>query len=203
MHASQMHELCFSMHTFQIGRQTDFSDLPCTLLMHVPSCALLQVWQTEICDCLCTLLRRTSCAVFVRTVLFSYRLAYKLIFQTLLAGSSDACAVFVQACAVFVQALYCLCAGSSDACAVLHYLCRRSMVGATLLIQSFVLAPHLGLCGGALPFRTGDHSLMHAARLDCAVLLSFLSSCTVWQVWQTATQDLTALRPMWLNVHGL
>eukprot|EP00983_Pelagomonas_calceolata_P130971 1161732-Pelagomonas_calceolata.AAC.5 len=39
------------------------------------------------------------------------------------------------------------------------------MVGANWLKQTYVLALTFGLCDGALPFRTGDLSLMHAARL--------------------------------------
>eukprot|EP00983_Pelagomonas_calceolata_P041680 1138172-Pelagomonas_calceolata.AAC.1 len=39
------------------------------------------------------------------------------------------------------------------------------MVGANLLEQTSVLALSFGLCGGALPFRTGALSLMHAAGL--------------------------------------
>jgi len=44
------------------------------------------------------------------------------------------------------------------------------MVGANLLEWTFVLALPLGLRGGALPYRTGELSLMQATRL---IALSF------------------------------
>eukprot|EP00983_Pelagomonas_calceolata_P121466 1160804-Pelagomonas_calceolata.AAC.3 len=49
------------------------------------------------------------------------------------------------------------------------------MVGANLLEKTSVLALPLGLCGGALPFRTGDLSFMHAAGLGKRSLSFFLS----------------------------
>eukprot|EP00983_Pelagomonas_calceolata_P084324 1156347-Pelagomonas_calceolata.AAC.2 len=46
---------------------------------------------------------------------------------------------------------------------------------ASSLAETSVLALSFGLCGGALPFRTGDLSLMHAAGLGKRSLSFFLS----------------------------
>eukprot|EP00983_Pelagomonas_calceolata_P085493 1156571-Pelagomonas_calceolata.AAC.3 len=75
-------------------------------------------------------------------------------------------------CCPWVRCVYWICTGSKesrDKCVK----CACMRTSAVPHWASGLALPH-GLCGGALPFRTGDLSLMHTARLGLRSLSFFL-----------------------------